>query len=73
MTAYYDRETGRKYFVSQGIGGGPGRPWFTLYENGTGSTHRLVTKALPLRDTREEAQADLDAYARKKGWKEVQA
>jgi len=56
--------------VDCGIGG---KPWFTYREkNGCGFGNRVKSPALPVRPTREEAQADLDAYAEKKGWREVE-
>lgn len=62
---------GRIYYVGQGLGQNvPGAQWFSLWQksDGKGGTHRLKSPSLPLRDTQEEAQADLDAYAEKKGW-----
>jgi hypothetical protein len=62
---------GRIYYISQGLGhGDPNAKWFTLWRkaDGKGGAHRVVSKNLPLRDTATEAQADLDAYAEKKGW-----
>lgn len=50
-------------FVSDGISNG--RTWSTYYRTRTGSLRRL--KMMPLRQTREEAQADLDAYAQARG------
>ncbi len=46
-------------FVSDGIS--QGRTWSTYYRTRTGSLRRL--KTMPVRETREAAQADLDAYA----------
>jgi len=37
--------------------------WATFSQIGTGAASRFTSKDLPVRDTREEAQADLDAYA----------
>jgi hypothetical protein len=54
-------------YVSSGISGGEW--WLTVYRALTGGTHRIKSKTLPLRDTRQEAQADLDAYAATKGWR----
>jgi hypothetical protein len=34
-------------------------------------THRIKSPALPIRKTLAEAQNDLDAYAKRKGWKQV--
>ncbi|MGE5594155.1 MAG: hypothetical protein ACM3X3_10815 [Betaproteobacteria bacterium] len=49
-------------FVSDGIS--QGRMWSTYYRTRTGSLRRL--KTMPVRETREAAQADLDAYAEAK-------
>ncbi|HHY45736.1 MAG TPA: hypothetical protein GX506_00350 [Firmicutes bacterium] len=49
-------------FVSDGIS--RGRAWSTYYRTRTGSLRRL--KTMPVRETREAAQADLDAYAEAK-------
>lgn len=54
-------------FVSDGIS--RGRSWGTFYRLPSGSLRRLVRKSLPMRVTRDEAQADLDAYAKEIGWK----
>lgn len=37
-----------------------------------GTTRRVKSKWLPLRETREEAQGDLDRYAEGRGLSEVQ-
>ncbi|OPX91824.1 MAG: Chromosome-partitioning protein Spo0J [Pelotomaculum sp. PtaB.Bin104] len=63
----YIDDKGRLLFVSPGISGGD--TWMTCYtKNGKGS-HRLKSPVLPLRNTREEAQFDLDMYAKNKGYK----
>lgn len=71
-------QQGKKYVTDRGLvafvsnGFGKGGKWMSVARKDTfQGTHRIVTKNLPLRDTREEAQADLDAYAKKKGWKEA--
>lgn len=70
MKKVYKDENGCLVFVSSGIS--KGASWMTVRQNGQGSgTHRIKSKALPLRETEEEAQADLDRYAKKKGWEEV--
>jgi ParB/RepB/Spo0J family partition protein len=65
----YERDTADSrielIFVSQGLGDGDDQ-WMTVYKSLSGGSHRI--KSLPLRDTRAEAQADLDAYAQKKKW-----
>lgn len=58
---------GRELYVTDGFS--EGRTWFTAYKAPTGSTRRYKSPDLPCRRTREEAQADLDSYARKKGLK----
>lgn len=64
----YIDENGRLIFVSPGISSG--NVWITVYQkNPRGGTHRLKSKALPQRKTQAEAQADLDAYAKAKGWR----
>lgn len=66
---YYD-ENDAHVFVSSGISGGS--VWMTVRrKKASAGTHRLKSPALPLRDTREEAQRDLEAFAAKKGWKEA--
>ena len=46
---------------------GLGESWFAGWVSKSGGTHRLVAKDLPLRESRAEAQADLDAWAKRKG------
>lgn len=60
MKKYYHNN--RVLEVLQGLGG----VWMvgTIKKNGTGRS-RFVSKACPVRDAREESQADLDAYAKK--------
>ncbi len=61
MTVYKDFQ-GNKVFVSPGISSG--NVWMTVKQKpGKTGTKRVVTKNLPLRDTREAAQADLDRWA----------
>lgn len=64
MMNYRDKQ-GRILFVTDGIS--RGNVWFTGYRRPNGATKKLTTAALPVRDTREEAQRDLDKYARAKG------
>lgn len=47
-------------FVHDGISNG--RSWGTYRRMPTGSLERVVSARLPLRDTREEAEADLRRY-----------
>ena len=62
MNTCYMTRDGRTLFVHSGISGG--RTWSTYYRIRTGSLRRL--KTMPVRETREAAQADLDAYAEAK-------
>jgi hypothetical protein len=67
MTFYIDK-LGAEIFVSPGIAS-DGKTWMTVrQERHKFGTHRIVSKALPIRQSKAEAQADLDAYAGKKGW-----
>ena len=43
------------------------RAFFTGWRSARGGFHRVVSKSLPVRETLEEAQADLDAWAQRKG------
>lgn len=69
FVSYID-STGTTYFVGQGLQyNGPDSGWFTLYQKSRLSgTHRVKSPNLPLRDTKKEAQADLDTYAKKHGF-----
>ncbi|MEW6104772.1 MAG: hypothetical protein AB1563_00170 [Bacillota bacterium] len=58
MRCYYSKHG--LLFVSDGNSGG--RAWSTYYRTRAGNLKRL--KTMPIRRTREEAQADLDAYVR---------
>jgi len=63
MKAYKTQNA--RYFVSDGISNGTS--WFTAKQFvGEKSIHRVVSPALPIRKTREEAQRDLDAWAKGK-------
>jgi hypothetical protein len=65
----YIDKLGAEIFVSPGIATN-GKTWMTVRrERNEFSIHRIVSKALPVRQTEAEAQADLDAYASKKGWR----
>jgi hypothetical protein len=58
-------------FVSNGIDT-TGRKWFSVRQKDCRhGTHRVKSKNLPVRKTFDEAQHDLNVYARKKGWKRV--
>jgi hypothetical protein len=52
--------TGRILFVDTGIG----TKWSTYYRKGSGSLKRFVTKHLPNRDTMQDAEIDLAAWAK---------
>lgn len=66
---YEDARQGRQIFVDQGIGGENG-PWMSFWRklDGTGSMHRVKSTNLPERPTRNEAQRDLNEYAKVKCW-----
>lgn len=57
-TAYYD-DRGRVVAVIHGLAD----RWISAR-----GRHRVKSQVLPPRATREEAQADLDAYAAERGW-----
>ena len=63
--SYYD-DNDHEIFVHDGISNG--EKWGTFYRKPNGALKRVVSKNLLMRDTREEAQADLDAYAEKNGF-----
>ena len=66
MNKYYD-DDGGLVFVSCGIS--DGSKWMTVRQKKpTSGTHRISSKKLPIRTTRDEAQTDLDAYAHAKRW-----
>lgn len=54
------------HIIEAGPGLGEGR-YFTREQSGSGGWHRLCYVDLPVRKTLEEAQADLDAWAKRKG------
>jgi hypothetical protein len=68
---FYD-DAGAKAFVSKGIASND-HTWFTVRQIGGKGEHRIKTKFLPVRKTAAEAEADLRAYAKKKGWREEAA
>lgn len=70
--AKYRHADGRVLFVD----GGGSEPYMTIYlkpwKSGQGYRRcRFVVKMLPLRRTREEAQADLDDFAQQRGMEVV--
>lgn len=68
MTRKYQDTHGRIMFVASGISRGD--TYATYYTKATGAMKRHVSRHLPLRSTRDGAQADLDAHAQRKGWQE---
>ena len=60
----YLDEKGRELFVSAGLGG---NEYGTFWCSHTGGMHRVKSPAMPMVATREEAQANLDTWAEKKG------
>ncbi len=62
----YRDEDWRVLFVTDGISGG--KSWFTGYRTDTGAIKRFTSPACPIRQTREEAQHDLDLIASRRGW-----
>jgi hypothetical protein len=67
----YIDKLGAEVFVSPGIAS-DGKTWMTVrQERNKFGTHRIVSKALPIRQSEAKAQADLDAYASKKGWRRI--
>jgi hypothetical protein len=70
VAAFLD-DNGARVFVSNGIDT-TGRKWFSVRQKDTRhGTHRVKTKNLPVREYFDEAQHDLNVYAREKGWKRV--
>ena len=65
----YRDHSRRTLFVTDGILRGD--RWFTGYHNKAGAIRRLVVGVLPIREDREQAQEDLDEYAKIKGFKEA--
>lgn len=68
MKAYTYRD--KKIFVAALMGkeGAYGTVWASSY----GGTHRVKVRALPVRETREEAQRDLDEFAHARKLKEAE-
>jgi len=65
-TVYVDKE-GCEIFVGVGLGG---KSWFTYKDDmsKTRGPKRMKSPGLPIRDTPEVAQEDLDKYAQAKGY-----
>lgn len=65
---YLDQNQGREVFVSKGLWGKDGQTQYgTFWRSPSGGLHRVKSPAMPMVATREEAQANLDAWAEKKG------
>jgi hypothetical protein len=60
---------GRILFVGCGIT--DGTSWMTFYSKLNGSLRRVNSKFLPIRSTRNQAQEDLDRYAKERGLEPV--
>lgn len=54
-----------QYFVHTGLS--KGEYFGTYIRRQSGSLRRIISKALPLRQTREEAESDLRVWLEKKG------
>jgi hypothetical protein len=67
----YEDGNGDLYRVSDGISSG--KVWMTvrIKRQGRGAQHRVKSQNLPSRDTRQEAQHDLDAWAKEKQMRAV--
>lgn len=66
MTEYLD-DMGRVIMVSQGIG----EMWFSCRVKKSKALQRVKSKYLPERSTAEEAQDDLNRYAKRMGWQQI--
>ena len=64
----YLDDKGRELFVSTGLGSEYG----TFWQSEKGGLHRVKSPAMPMTSSREEAQANLDAWAKKKGLRPVE-
>lgn len=72
MEKRYVDQNGAIILISSGIS--DGKSWMACrvkIKQRNESMHRVKSKFLPLRNTRAEAQADLDAYANNFSWKEL--
>ena len=65
MAQYID-DMGKTVKISSGISGG--LSWMSFRVKKSGSLQRVKSKHLPVRDTKEEAQTDLDRYASQMRW-----
>jgi hypothetical protein len=64
------RDQGRVLFVTDAFSGG--RVWFTGYRKPSGALKRVCSPSLPVRKNHDEAQADLNQWAQKKGLPEAE-
>jgi hypothetical protein len=70
VVAFLD-DNGYKVFVSNGIDSS-GKKWFSVRQKDANrGTHRIKAEALPIRETFDEAQYDLNMYAHEKRWKKA--
>jgi hypothetical protein len=66
----YRDETGSMIFVSTGLWNS-GKTFMSFRRKSpSAGMHRVKSKFLPERKNFDQAQTDLDEYAKKKGWKE---
>lgn len=70
MKTVYQDGLGNLVYVSPGIS--DGKVWMTVRQApGKSGTKRVKSPMLPLRETEEKAQADLDKYAKLKRFSRV--
>ncbi len=69
LRSYLD-EKGQEIFVSASSGG---ETFGSFRRSPSGGLHRVKTPAMPMVDTREEAQANLDAWAKKRDLQSVES
>ena len=70
MTQYID-DMGKTVKVSSGISHSPHLSWMSFRVKNSVSLQRVKSKHLPIRDTKEEAQVDLNKYASQMKWNAV--
>lgn len=67
----YRDDKGNTYRAHRGLGD---TGWFVMKQkDGSEGWHRVKSPACPERETEDEAQTDLDAWAEKKGLKAVES
>ena len=59
---------GRVVFVAQGLD----ESWMTMYWGESGGLHRLKSEYLPVRQTRRQAETDLDLHASLNRWRRAE-